>query len=434
MIPFSEKYYRLSLLIFGWLGCFFIPNTILAQVPDQPTNYITDVANLFSKEEETLLNSTLKSFEDSTTNQIFVLLTQSLQGRNIDELTIETATRWGVGQKGKDNSLLIAFYVLDHQIRFEVGYGLEANLTDYETQRIYQDYMIPFLNNGDYFGAIHAGIIHAMGEISSAPQAERTEHISENYYHFNPSWLLISNRQGTWNIHISLIIAIGIAGIFLFHYLLGIAVWALGDKIKSQWFRWGIIWGGHGLYILLVFLLISKKTVLYVYPVVGDINLEILFLIWGFFWMNTLSGWVEISNEVYKDSIKQSEQKQSNQPAVRRKIKYQDYGFWIKVYVYIVNLLRSAIAWIQLIFLSVIQTRGLENISYFFTLLFVDCMIIVFLYLSYGLLTGKTDPESGSTSSTDSSLNFDYSSSSSSSSFDGGGDGSFGGGGSSSSW
>ncbi|MCB0853098.1 MAG: TPM domain-containing protein, partial [Bacteroidetes bacterium] len=132
MIPFSEKYYRLSLLIFGWLGCFFIPNTILAQVPDQPSNYITDVANLLSEEEETLLNSTLKSFEDSTTNQIFVLLTQSLQGRNIEELTIETATRWGVGQKGKDNSLLIAFYVLDHHIRFEVGYGLEANLTDYE--------------------------------------------------------------------------------------------------------------------------------------------------------------------------------------------------------------------------------------------------------------------------------------------------------------
>ena len=438
MYKHKEKYSWLWLLTF--LG-LFLHGSIMAQIPDQPTNYVTDAAGLLSDEEESSLNATLKTFEDSTTHQIFVLLTQSLEGRNIEELTIETATRWGVGQKGQDNGLLIAIYAKDRQMRFEVGYGLEANLTDYETQRIQQDYMIPFLKNGDYFGAVQAGVIHAMEEINSAPQAEETEHIPQYYYNSNPYWPLVSHRDGIWYIHIFLIIGLGFAGILLFHYLIGKIIQGLGEKMKNPWIRGGILWGGNGLYMLLAFLSIGDKTDFYLYPEGGETNLGLLLLLWGFPWMNTLSSWLDIASEVHFDFAKQRKKKKWKQQPQRKKKKYQDYGFWIKIYFYVANLFRTVIIWLQFVFLSTLITNGLEDIDALIAIIIGDAVLSGFSYFFYAALTGKVGSGDGSTSSTYSSSSWGSSSSSSSyssfdsgSSFGGGGGGSFGGGGSSSSW
>ncbi|MEZ4829898.1 MAG: TPM domain-containing protein [Bacteroidia bacterium] len=79
---------------------------------------------------------------------------------------------WGAGQKGKDNGVLISIFADDRQMRFEVGYGLEPYLTDYETRRIQEDDMIPLIKEGDYFHAIQAGISRSIGQIASTPSSE----------------------------------------------------------------------------------------------------------------------------------------------------------------------------------------------------------------------------------------------------------------------
>ena len=58
---------------------FFLPYFINAQeFPNKPANYVTDVANVLSEEEENKLNAKLRAFEDSTSNQLFVYVAASL--------------------------------------------------------------------------------------------------------------------------------------------------------------------------------------------------------------------------------------------------------------------------------------------------------------------------------------------------------------------
>ena len=70
----------------------FLNNQRLAQnIPDEPENYVTDVIDLLSAEQQKHLNDTLSYFEQKTSNQIFILITDSLYGQNLEEITIKTA-------------------------------------------------------------------------------------------------------------------------------------------------------------------------------------------------------------------------------------------------------------------------------------------------------------------------------------------------------
>lgn len=133
--------------------------TASASVP-QLTGRVNDRANVLSPEQEAALEARLARFDELPGKpQVVILTTPTLDGRDIDEYSIEVARAWGIGHKGLDNGVLITVYPApgdEFKHRIEIGYGLEGMLTDLMTTVIFDTKMHPhFVNEGheDYFAA-----------------------------------------------------------------------------------------------------------------------------------------------------------------------------------------------------------------------------------------------------------------------------------------
>jgi uncharacterized protein len=122
------------------------------------TGRITDNAQILSQETCLLLTDSLKAHEMRTSNQIAVLTVSTLNGDNIEDYANAVFKEWKLGQKGKDNGILIVVVPDDRRMRIEVGYGLEATMTDLIANRIIQNIMTPKFKNGDYNGGIIDGV------------------------------------------------------------------------------------------------------------------------------------------------------------------------------------------------------------------------------------------------------------------------------------
>lgn len=126
--------------------------------PSKPINYVTDIANILSDEQEKSLNDKLRSFEDSTTNQIFVYLASSLNGSTIDDYSQNLFHTWHIGQMGKNNGVLITIFINDHKFRIHTGYGLEGILPDIVTKHIQDKDMRPLFKENKYYEGIDKGV------------------------------------------------------------------------------------------------------------------------------------------------------------------------------------------------------------------------------------------------------------------------------------
>jgi len=121
-----------------------------------------DLAGVIDAGARTRLNALLKDLEARTTAQMVILTINSLEGEPIENFSHQTAVKWGIGQKGKDNGVLLTVAVKDHKYRIEVGYGLEATLPDSLVGSIGRQYLVPHFRKGDFAG----GIVAAAGEIA----------------------------------------------------------------------------------------------------------------------------------------------------------------------------------------------------------------------------------------------------------------------------
>jgi uncharacterized protein len=122
------------------------------------TGRVTDNAEILSEAARQALTASLKEHEDRTSNQIVILTIPTINGQSIEEYTVEVFEAWKLGQKGKDNGLLIVIVPNDRKMRIEVGYGLEAVLPDVIAGRIIQLVMTPRFKDGDYDGGISDGV------------------------------------------------------------------------------------------------------------------------------------------------------------------------------------------------------------------------------------------------------------------------------------
>jgi len=122
------------------------------------TGRVNDNANILSPETRQLLADSLKAQEDHTGNQVVVLTITTLGGENIEDYANKVFNEWKLGQKGKDNGILIIVVPDDRRMRIEVGYGLEGTVPDLLASRIIQDVMTPRFRDGDYNGGIIAGV------------------------------------------------------------------------------------------------------------------------------------------------------------------------------------------------------------------------------------------------------------------------------------
>jgi uncharacterized protein len=171
IIPF-----RLYTLLF--LLLLLNPGLCLAvqpPVPDVPPGPVVDLADIIEARYEAALTGYLRELEQKTTVQMAVLTVASLEGESIFDLSLSIAhDRWKLGQKGKDNGLLLLVSVEDRKYWTQVGYGLEGTLPDSLVGSIGRQYLVPYFRTGDYSKGIITASLAYIGEIAREANVEIT--------------------------------------------------------------------------------------------------------------------------------------------------------------------------------------------------------------------------------------------------------------------
>lgn len=153
--------YRLRLVVFLLL---LLPLTAVAStppVPAHPPGYVVDLAGVLDVTGKDQLDDLLRGLEQQTTAQMVILTIHSLDGKDIDSFSLETAEQWKIGQKGSDNGLLFVVAMQDRKYRFEIGYGLESVLPDSLVGSIGRQVLVPYFKQSQY----DQGITAATGAI-----------------------------------------------------------------------------------------------------------------------------------------------------------------------------------------------------------------------------------------------------------------------------
>ena len=150
----------LALLIHGFATAQEIP-----QRPSPP-RLVNDLADVLSAAEEQQIERFLTAYDDSTSTQIVVLTVASTQGNDVILYGAEVGEAWGVGQKGKDNGIVLVVAVEDRKVGISVGYGIEEFQNAAYTQRIIDELILPQFKSGDYFGGIANGLAGIVSVLS----------------------------------------------------------------------------------------------------------------------------------------------------------------------------------------------------------------------------------------------------------------------------
>lgn len=145
------------------------------------TGRVVDQANLLDTQQEAELETKLKAYEDKTTNQIVVVTIKSLGGVSIEEYGVELGQHWGIGQKTKNNGVVLLIAPNERKMRIDVGYGLESTLTDAMCAIIIDRRLRPNFKNGDFVGGIKTGVDGIISVLSSdiPDDLQRTSSLSD---------------------------------------------------------------------------------------------------------------------------------------------------------------------------------------------------------------------------------------------------------------
>jgi len=129
------------------------------------TGRVVDAASLLSPRLESELMALLEEHERKTSNQVVVVTVASLQGVTIEDFGYQLGRHWDIGQKGKDNGVLLIVAPHERKVRIEVGYGLEGALTDALGRTIIEAEIIPRFKANNYAQGIRAGTIAILAAI-----------------------------------------------------------------------------------------------------------------------------------------------------------------------------------------------------------------------------------------------------------------------------
>ncbi|HRY33571.1 MAG TPA: TPM domain-containing protein [Bacteroidales bacterium] len=139
--------------------------------PDPP-RLVNDLAEVLDEAQESNLEASLVRFSDSTSNQIVVLTVPDLGGYDKAEFAYTVGEKWGVGQKGFDNGIVILIKPKTGSGRGDVfiavGYGLEPVIPDATSRQIMEKEMIPQFKKNDYYG----GIVNALNILMPLARGE----------------------------------------------------------------------------------------------------------------------------------------------------------------------------------------------------------------------------------------------------------------------
>lgn len=126
--------------------------------PAHPSGRVSDFAHVLSIADARDIESLLAEHEKRSSQQIAIAVFPSLEGGSLEDFSLRLATQWKIGQRGKDNGILIIVFTEDRTARIEVGYGLEGMIPDVIASRIIREEMGPRFARQDYAGGLRAAV------------------------------------------------------------------------------------------------------------------------------------------------------------------------------------------------------------------------------------------------------------------------------------
>lgn len=172
----------------------------IISVPDAPNphRFVNDYANVLTESEEQTLEEQLIAIDRGTSVQIAVVTLNTTLDVPLTDYAHQLFQKWGIGQKGKDNGLLLTVAISDRKSEITVGYGLEGAVTDANARHILQNVLRPYFKDGKYYSGLMAStdslykLTLGLYQFSSyGPPEEKVEEKETNF--FISIWDFIGN-------------------------------------------------------------------------------------------------------------------------------------------------------------------------------------------------------------------------------------------------
>lgn len=168
----SQLLGRLLSLVF----CFFSLTTVFAQnippVPNPP-RLVNDFAGMLSAGEIQSLEQKLVKFDDTTSNQIAVVVVRTVEPYDMNSYATKLGREWGVGHEGKNNGIVLLWATDDRKVYIATGYGLEGALPDAYAKRVVDRIIIPYFRQSNFYEGLDKGtdaiMKYTTGEFEAEP-------------------------------------------------------------------------------------------------------------------------------------------------------------------------------------------------------------------------------------------------------------------------
>jgi uncharacterized protein len=129
---------------------------IVSNSPNPP-KLVNDYADVLTADQRQVLETKLYEFDNTTSNQITVVIVPRLDGKDVADAAIELGRKWGVGNKKSNNGVILLVSVEDRKLNISPGYGLEKALPDLTCQQIIENIIVPDFKGNDYYAGISQG-------------------------------------------------------------------------------------------------------------------------------------------------------------------------------------------------------------------------------------------------------------------------------------
>ncbi|MDH3643944.1 MAG: TPM domain-containing protein, partial [Gammaproteobacteria bacterium] len=164
------------LLVCVLLGAGWSAPSLAAPEFPKLTGRVVDQADMLSAQAEQQITALSAAHEQATGNQVVVATLPDLQGYTIEEFGYQLGRTWGIGQKDKNNGVLLLIAKAERKVRIEVGYGLEGDLTDAISSNIISTVITPRFKRAQFDAGLVAGtaaIVDALGGQYKITQTSR---------------------------------------------------------------------------------------------------------------------------------------------------------------------------------------------------------------------------------------------------------------------
>lgn len=141
-----------------------------------PPRLVNDLANQLDAGQEAQLEQKLVAYNDSTSSQIVIVTVPTLGDYPIADYAFKLGTEWGVGQKGKNNGIVLLWAPTERKVFIATGYGLEGAIPDAIAKRIVSQVITPQFKNGQFYQGLSDGVDaifkYATGEYKADPEED----------------------------------------------------------------------------------------------------------------------------------------------------------------------------------------------------------------------------------------------------------------------